>query len=211
MGKTPKRTKISWALHSQKRLRLAASSGFYRLCCKLSKSCSNSVDFIKLQQVCQNQTYCNLISAALLQVVETTCIKLVDKSLDNELAASLLTTCSRLVIIHPEQAMRTHPDIGLMMTVSKQACSRLAATCAFLAIRVVWKYIFKRSYKNFKNQSNCNNVLYVVFYYLSDDIIDFSYQWIWNFTFPDSNSFYIAWLYVWFFCIYSAYSTACGS
>ena len=44
--------------------------------------------------------------------------------------------------------------------------------------------------KNFKNQSNCNNVLYVVFYYLSDDIIDFSYQWIWNFTFPDSNSFY---------------------
>ena len=36
------------------------------------------------------------------------------KSLDNQLASSLLTTCSRLVIIKPEQAMRTHPDIGLM-------------------------------------------------------------------------------------------------
>ena len=36
------------------------------------------------------------------------------KSLDNQLASSLLTTCSRLVIIKPKQAMRTHPDIGLM-------------------------------------------------------------------------------------------------
>ena len=33
------------------------------------------------------------------------------KSLANQLAASLLTTCSRLVIIKPEQAMRTHPDV----------------------------------------------------------------------------------------------------
>ena len=30
-------------------------------------------------------------------------------------AASLLTTCNRLVIIKPEQAMRTHPDIGLVI------------------------------------------------------------------------------------------------
>ena len=33
----------------------------------------------KLQRVCENQTCCNLIFADLLQVVETTCIKLVDK------------------------------------------------------------------------------------------------------------------------------------
>ena len=36
------------------------------------------------------------------------------KGLDNQLASSLLATCSRLVIIKPEQAMRTHPDIGMM-------------------------------------------------------------------------------------------------
>ncbi len=32
-----------------------------------------------------------------------------------QLAASLLTTCNGLVIIKPEQAMRTHPDIGLVI------------------------------------------------------------------------------------------------
>ena len=48
-------------------------------CCKLSTSCTNSVDFIKLQQVCENQTCYNLIFVDLLQVVETTCIKLEDK------------------------------------------------------------------------------------------------------------------------------------
>ena len=48
-------------------------------CYKLSTSCGKSVDFIKLQQVCENQTCCSLIFADLLQVVETICIKLVDK------------------------------------------------------------------------------------------------------------------------------------
>ncbi len=33
----------------------------------------------------------------------------------SQLAASLLTTCNRLVIIKPEQAMQTHPDIGLVI------------------------------------------------------------------------------------------------
>ena len=59
-------------------------------CCKLSTNCSKSVDFIKLQQVCENQTYCNLIFADSLQVVETTCIKLVDKK-------SWQSTCSKPV------------------------------------------------------------------------------------------------------------------
>ena len=54
--------------------------------CKLSTSCSKSVDFIKLQQVCENQTCCNLIFADFLQVAETTDIKLVDKK-------SQLSTC----------------------------------------------------------------------------------------------------------------------
>ena len=48
-------------------------------CCKLSTSCSKSVEFVKLQQFCENQTFCNLIFVDLLQVVETTFVKLVDK------------------------------------------------------------------------------------------------------------------------------------
>ena len=41
---------------------------------------------------------------------------------------------------------------------------------------LVWKYGFKRSYlnNNVRNQSNYNNVLYVVFYHLFDDTNDFS-------------------------------------
>ena len=76
-------------LHSQKRHRLAASCGLYRLAASChqvaatlltSSSCSKPVDhdFIKLQQVCEDQTCCNLIFADLLQVVTTTCSKLVD-------------------------------------------------------------------------------------------------------------------------------------
>ena len=42
------------------------------------------------------------------------------KSLDNQLASSLLTTCSRLVIIKSKQAMRTHPDI-VLITARQQA------------------------------------------------------------------------------------------
>ena len=40
--------------------------------CKLSTSCSKSVEFIKLQQVRENQIFYNLIFADFLQVVETT-------------------------------------------------------------------------------------------------------------------------------------------
>ena len=50
------------------------------------------------------------IFADLLQVDETTCIK---PACSSQLAASLLITCNRLVIIKPERAMRTHPDIDL--------------------------------------------------------------------------------------------------
>ena len=57
-------------------------------------------------------TWCNLIFADLLQVDETTCMK---PACSSQLAASLLTTCNRLIIIKPEQAMRTHPDIGLVI------------------------------------------------------------------------------------------------
>ena len=77
---------------------------------QVAYKCIKPVDFIKLHQVCEHQTCCNLIFANLLQVDETTCGK---PSCSSQLAASLLTTCNRLVIIKLEQAMRTHPDIGL--------------------------------------------------------------------------------------------------
>ena len=41
-----------------------------------------------------------------------------------QLASNLWTTCSRLVITKPEQAMQTHPDI-VLMNARKQACSTL--------------------------------------------------------------------------------------
>ena len=49
-----------------------------------------SVEVCWIHQVCENQTCCNLIFADLLQVVETTCIKLVDKK-------SWQSTCSKPV------------------------------------------------------------------------------------------------------------------
>ncbi len=79
---------------------------------QLPTNCIKPVDFIKLYQVCEHQTCCNLIFADLLQVDETTCIK---HACSSQLAASLLTTCNRLVIIKSEQAMRTHPDISLVI------------------------------------------------------------------------------------------------
>ena len=78
-------------------------------CYKLSTSCSKSVKMLK-------------------QLASSLWIK----SLDHQLAAFLLTTCSRLVIIKPEQAMRTHPDVGLMTaktTNLQQTCCNLLCNC----------------------------------------------------------------------------------
>ena len=41
-------------------------------------------------------------------------------SLDHQLATSLLATCYRLVVNKLSQAMRTHPDIGLLQDVSTE-------------------------------------------------------------------------------------------
>ena len=46
--------------------------------------------FIKLNKICENQTWCSLIFADLLQIVETVCIKLVGKK-------SWQSTCSKTV------------------------------------------------------------------------------------------------------------------
>ena len=76
-----------------------------------------------LQQVCSSQF------AASLQftICSKSAVRNLQQVCSSQLAASLLTTCSRLVVIKPEQAMRTHPDIGLMIaTFSKsQTCCNL--------------------------------------------------------------------------------------
>ena len=72
-----------------------------------------------LHQVCSSQLASSLQFA--------TCIKSAVRNLhqvcSSQLASSLLTTCSRLDIIKPEQAMRTHPDITLMIA----SCNKPAA------------------------------------------------------------------------------------
>ena len=107
-------------IHRQKRHRLDASCGFYRPDASCQKVVPSLLTSSSSMRNCEHQTYCNLIFADLLQVDKTTCIR---PACSSQLAASLLTTCNRLVIIMSEQAMRPHPDID----------SRLAATCAFLA------------------------------------------------------------------------------
>ena len=57
-------------------------------------------------------------------------------SFDNQLATSLLTTCNRLVVNKLSQAMRTHPDIGLLVTSMLQDKKRLVVTCALLIVYV---------------------------------------------------------------------------
>ena len=64
----------------------------------------------------------------MLEIVETICISCWIKSLDNQLATSLLPTCSTLVIIKPEQVVRTRlqdnePAADLMQLNSQKRAS----------------------------------------------------------------------------------------
>ena len=109
-------------IHNQKRYRLAASCGFYRpapSCEQVAASLWKS-DLLQLDICRLAVSYWKHLLASSLWI----------KSLDNQLAASLLTTCSRLVIVKPEQAMRTYPDIGFM-TARQQSCHRLVQLACF--------------------------------------------------------------------------------
>ena len=79
--------------------RLDASCGFFWLDANLLSICTVK---IRLDTTSDLQTYCKLLK----QLWSNLWIK----SLDNQFSSSLLTTCSRLVIIKPEQAMQMHPD-----------------------------------------------------------------------------------------------------
>ena len=70
---------ISTSIHSQKTPQTCCKLSILLVCLNLSINCNKLVNFIKLQQVCYNQT-CRILSFAdLLQLVETTCSKPVDK------------------------------------------------------------------------------------------------------------------------------------
>ena len=139
-----------------------ASSLRFTTCVKpavhnLHQACSSHSTCIKpavhnLHQVCSSQLASSLQFTTCIKLAVhiqlasslqfTTCSKSAVHNLhqvcSSQLAASLLTICNRLYIIKLEQAMRTHPDIGLMIACcSKSAADLLqrpAATCAFLAV-----------------------------------------------------------------------------
>ena len=82
----------------------------------ISSSCNKFVK-IRLVATCHLQTCYTLLK----QLASSLWIT----SFENQLATSLLTTCNRLVVNRLSQAMRTHPDIGLL----KQVVTRCQQTC----------------------------------------------------------------------------------
>ena len=86
--------------------------------------------FNKLQLTCQFHGV-----ATIYNLLKHLAASLWITSFDNQLATSLLTTCNRLVVNKLSQAMRTHPDIGLLITSLLQVVHRLVANCMFLAQR----------------------------------------------------------------------------
>ena len=85
-----------------------------------------------LQQVCSSQF------AASLQftICSKSAVRNLQQVCSSQLAASLLTTCSRLVVIKPEQAMRTHPDIGLMIATCSKSAADLLQLARFWLCRI---------------------------------------------------------------------------
>ena len=71
----------------------------------ISSSCNKSVK-IRLVVTCHLQTCYNLLKQLAATLWMT--------SFDNQLVTSLLTTCNRLVVNKLSQAIRMHPDIGLL-------------------------------------------------------------------------------------------------
>jgi hypothetical protein len=78
-----------------------------------------------LHQICSSQIASSLQFTTFIK----SAVHNLQQACSSQLAASLLTTCNRLDIIKPEQAMRTHPVIGLMIA----SCIRSAADLLQLA------------------------------------------------------------------------------
>ena len=78
-----------------------------------------------LQQICGSQ----LASSLQFATCSKSAVRNLQQACSSQVASSLLTTCSRHDIIKPEQAMRTHPDIALMIA----SCNKPAADLLRLA------------------------------------------------------------------------------
>ena len=124
-----------------------ASSLFATICIRsvvdnLHQVCSRQLASGLFATICIRSVRDNLHQACSRQFASslfaTICIRSVCDNLhqvcSRQLVTSLLTSCSRLVVNKLLQAMRTHPDIGLLTTSLLQEVNRLVATCAFVAV-----------------------------------------------------------------------------
>ena len=125
-------------LHNQQRHRLVASCQLYWLvatrCEQVAKNLSNSSS-------CKKSVKMRLVATCYLQNCSTCNLKKLVASpwitsFDNQLATSLLTTCNRLFVNKLSQAMRTHSDIGLLITRLLLNLKRPVANCMFLTVEL---------------------------------------------------------------------------
>ena len=105
--------KRMFLLHSQKRLRLVASCQIYRLVA----TCQHAATSLLISLSCNKSVKITLVTChlqACYNLLKQLAASLWITSLDNQLTTSLLTTCNRVVVDKLSQAMRAHPDIGLL-------------------------------------------------------------------------------------------------
>ena len=120
-------------IHSQKRQTLLQVVNFTDLLQFVDKVATSSLissscnKLVRIRHVatCHLQTCCNLLK----QLVTSLWIT-------RQLASSLLTTCNRLVVIKLLQAMRTHPDIGLLSTELLQLARFWLCSVFFYRVRM---------------------------------------------------------------------------
>ena len=124
--------------------------------CHCSSQIASSVQFTtciksaghNLHQTCSSQ----LAASLQLTTRSKPAVHNLQQVCGRQLAASLLTTCNRLDIIKLEQAMRTHPDIGLMIA----SCIKSAAD--LLQLARFW--LCRKDLKN-KNKVYINTKSYI--------------------------------------------------
>ena len=121
-------------LEVERKVEVYTASQCYRLVAtnlSISSSSNKSVK-IRLVATCHLQTCYNLLKQLAANLWIT--------SFDNQLATSLLTTCNKLVVNKLSQTMRTHSDIGLLMTTLLQDVNKLIETCVFRYVTVSTEY-----------------------------------------------------------------------
>ena len=92
--------------------------------------CSKSAVF-NLQQVCRSQ----FAASPLFTICSKSTFRNLQQVCHFQLAASVMTTCSKRDNIKSEQAMRTHPDIGLMIASRSKSAAGLLRLARFWLCR----------------------------------------------------------------------------